>query len=465
MILFLLTKRKSIFAILFVFIQISHAQSEGNLKSQKQIESLNFYKINPHKDVLFATDSLGHQWVKGEIPNHLLNSSSIFHLTTGHIYQYDFYLYTQGVLHKIEPNLNIENDFMQSRFVHHYISSDTNVFYVNLYYNLNNNFGFIITEQNKYASFESQELLYIGIYYGITFVLILVNFILFSIFRYNHFLFFTALQICIFINLFFQDGMFYYLSKGAWQMSSLLVWIIPLISALGCVLVMYLLDIEILFKSHKGLFYSLFGINFIFSFLHSLAPDILTMGSVMLLSCISPIFCLLLTLLQFRSDIYARLLLIGICILILFGGIYILQIMNLHFFDFPVIHVFKIVYFCQIVLFTFVISHKVKKLPSKTIYYPKQIQRFLKKISRKKQTNPQMSITLQLQAFGAINNLTIRELEVLICIWEGMSNIQISDKLSISVHTVKYHISNLYTKLQITSRRQALFLRKLNKLI
>ncbi|MEC4117846.1 LuxR C-terminal-related transcriptional regulator, partial [Myroides phaeus] len=57
-------------------------------------------------------------------------------------------------------------------------------------------------------------------------------------------------------------------------------------------------------------------------------------------------------------------------------------------------------------------------------------------------------------------NLTNRETEVLTCLWEGMSNIQISEKLFISVSTVKYHVKNLYTKLEINNRSEALYLKK-----
>ncbi|GAB4423356.1 MAG: LuxR C-terminal-related transcriptional regulator [Chloroflexi bacterium OHK40] len=52
--------------------------------------------------------------------------------------------------------------------------------------------------------------------------------------------------------------------------------------------------------------------------------------------------------------------------------------------------------------------------------------------------------------------LTPRELEVLGWISEGLSNEQIADKLVVGVSTVKKHINNLYAKLEVTSRTQAL---------
>ncbi|MEM8531131.1 MAG: response regulator transcription factor [Chloroflexota bacterium] len=51
--------------------------------------------------------------------------------------------------------------------------------------------------------------------------------------------------------------------------------------------------------------------------------------------------------------------------------------------------------------------------------------------------------------------LTTREQEVLDLISQGLSNKLIAQRLSISEHTVKFHISSLYTKLGASSRTDA----------
>jgi len=52
--------------------------------------------------------------------------------------------------------------------------------------------------------------------------------------------------------------------------------------------------------------------------------------------------------------------------------------------------------------------------------------------------------------------LTVREIEILSLLQNGRSNKEIGGKLSISVETVKYHIKNIYDKLQISSRSELL---------
>lgn len=60
-------------------------------------------------------------------------------------------------------------------------------------------------------------------------------------------------------------------------------------------------------------------------------------------------------------------------------------------------------------------------------------------------------------------NLTPREVEVLTCIWKKMCNSEIAEHLFISVSTVKFHVSKLYSKLETNSRNQAMSLFTDNK--
>ncbi len=54
-----------------------------------------------------------------------------------------------------------------------------------------------------------------------------------------------------------------------------------------------------------------------------------------------------------------------------------------------------------------------------------------------------------------IESLTSREREVLQLMAEGLANKQIALRLSISEHTVKFHLSSLYGKLGVASRTEA----------
>ncbi|MDQ6932916.1 MAG: response regulator transcription factor [Candidatus Eremiobacteraeota bacterium] len=54
-----------------------------------------------------------------------------------------------------------------------------------------------------------------------------------------------------------------------------------------------------------------------------------------------------------------------------------------------------------------------------------------------------------------LNELSVREIDVIRLIAEGLSNKEISDRLTLSEKTVKNHISRIFSKLNICARTQA----------
>ena len=53
------------------------------------------------------------------------------------------------------------------------------------------------------------------------------------------------------------------------------------------------------------------------------------------------------------------------------------------------------------------------------------------------------------------NGLTDRERDVLRCMVDGMNNNEIAEKLVVSLGTVKFHISNIFQKLGVDTRVEA----------
>ena len=75
----------------------------------------------------------------------------------------------------------------------------------------------------------------------------------------------------------------------------------------------------------------------------------------------------------------------------------------------------------------------------------------------KVQLSPEASTRLMkaLQAGDPLEELTERELEVLIALSQGKSNKDVADQLCVTEKTVKTHVSNVLSKLGVKSRTQA----------
>ena len=69
----------------------------------------------------------------------------------------------------------------------------------------------------------------------------------------------------------------------------------------------------------------------------------------------------------------------------------------------------------------------------------------------------------ELPQLSVSHELTVREMEILQNLSKGLSYNEIAEILFISSKTVRNHIHNIYTKLQISSRYEAVFLAQRNK--
>ena len=68
------------------------------------------------------------------------------------------------------------------------------------------------------------------------------------------------------------------------------------------------------------------------------------------------------------------------------------------------------------------------------------------------------SVTQPVDEATLVQALTRREIEVLSMLAEGLGNKAIARRLSISEHTVKFHVSSIFTKLNARSRTEAVTL-------
>jgi DNA-binding NarL/FixJ family response regulator len=70
-----------------------------------------------------------------------------------------------------------------------------------------------------------------------------------------------------------------------------------------------------------------------------------------------------------------------------------------------------------------------------------------------------------IMALRSLLGLTARERDVLLCLTKGMSNRDIAQQLVISVPTVQNHLHNIFSKLNVTNRVQAVLVSQQQRLL
>ena len=107
----------------------------------------------------------------------------------------------------------------------------------------------------------------------------------------------------------------------------------------------------------------------------------------------------------------------------------------------------------EMLILTYAITYRVQILQTENSRIKQQIKNYLDQIEKLETNN---STEKKFEALIKKNNLSEREADVLQLIFKGYNNQKISDELFISLNTVKYHIRNIYEKLNINSKNEVI---------
>ncbi len=155
---------------------------------------------------------------------------------------------------------------------------------------------------------------------------------------------------------------------------------------------------------------------------------------------------------------YAKYYVLGYSALIITGVLYSLSVTyGIHFFPLT-INFLKVGVLIEILIFTFALMQKAKTVLQENEQMRMQLNEFIRQLKenqpQEEQKDQPTLFEDKLVAIAQKYDLTERETDILLQISNGLGNIQIADKLFISVNTVKYHTKNLYEKLGINKRTE-----------
>lgn len=331
--------------------------------------------------------------------------------------------------------------------------SNNSVYYLKVKFPKEANFPIRILSEKKFISFIMEKKTINSLYYGTALAIILLNLFLFFRFKDKIHLFYLFFLTSLMINFLLYDGSLINTFRGN-KFFYKLEMIIHLSNEIWFLL--FSIKFLNLHKNHPKLTRAFFLFPVAVAFFYTLnlttnnftfiaIADTLGIALFPILWCLGIYYIKQMRYVKFY--VFGYLLLIPFAVYFIIGYPYGLWNVN------GEMLIIKLASWLDIIILTYAISYKIKI--EKHIEFNKQIKELNTEIPSTEQPKLVDSYySLLKENTLEIRPLTLREIDILDLICEGLNNIEIGDRLFISRNTVKYHIKNIYIKAKVNSRNE-----------
>ncbi|PQJ73046.1 LuxR C-terminal-related transcriptional regulator [Polaribacter butkevichii] len=323
------------------------------------------------------------------------------------------------------------------------------------YIKVNSNFSsyFPVELKTEDASLFKEKLVLLlnGFYYGAAFLVILFSLSYFYFFKDIAFLYHAFLLTCISFSFVIFDGSLHLFNVDEKDIEFLVLLDYILLSFSSLKFGNSFLMLDKYFPKAKKYTLILFLNIVLFVVLFYFSKINLLYTIVSITTLIFLFFYWFLGVLLFRKNKHTKLFVFSY-VFLLFSGLdfFVLKNFGISFFESNPSNL-KIGGFLQIIVLSYAVLYREKDLRKYNFYMKNEIIKYSKKI---KQLTTQEEEENPLKE--NLENLSIREREIFDLIVSGKSNKVIASEIHVSVNTVKFHVKNIYGKLEIKSRKEAL---------
>lgn len=478
---------KVVFLLLFICTipHLTFAETTPTQNFEQSLHELHFTPLKTDSKIAIAKDKEGISWLQIPLSSELLNKPLILQFPSIHVNKYCVYIKQKDKWLKVIPNTDQNGGDITPQFQENHFTTAYPTIYIiskNQYINDGN---FTLVDRGNFRSVILSGLLKLEIFYSLYLISIAINIGLYFIFREKITLLYSLFITSIIIICLLEDGLFYFLSKGHYDKTCLLAILVPFSCSLFILFLYNFVEKKPLSRKLK---YTYTGLVTLFILLASCyyitRYDIYFM--ILVNSALgAALLTISLALFYIKRDLSIRLIAYSFSIVAITAIAYYLSIYN----DNNVFAFINMTMIRSILAIAFILSGyalwiKVKRLKlahdglktehndlKEELEYLKDIQAksiyedlLNKTVNKGIDHNPKtMGEQITLPTIDATLRdkylCTDREIDVLNCIWKGMTNQEIAEKLSISLSTVKQHVSNVYSKLDVKNRSQAMVLK------
>ena len=395
-------------------------------------------------------------WFKVEL-NQVSNSSPVYFVMNETSVEF-LEVYNSGKLvfeGEFDPALN--NPKIED------LAAKSNIFYFKVkfhnqvYFDLNVHTRVSFQKSEKVFSFGN------GWYYGFAFMVFVVNMFFYLSLKNEPFLSYALFLAAINIGISSFDGIL-----GMWLNEDSIDFFIPIVHLLvgftGFWFATGFLNLKELYPKAKYVAYSFLGIGVVLYVSYYITGSYVFLAWADLVTYFVLVVYWFLGVLVVKKHDFAIFFVVGY-FLVMLAGLFHITPLNFGLHLFPLTFGFvKFGAVFEMLILTYAITYKVKIMQEENNTIKDELKNYMSQLfSLEERVSMESSvddstpeISKKIDKLAKEFDLTSREVDVLLCISNQFTNTTIADELFISVNTVKYHTRNIYQKLGIKSKGDAI---------
>jgi DNA-binding CsgD family transcriptional regulator len=419
-------------------------------------QKFNYKTIKNQSFSIFSNPKLGHNngwyWFKIKLKDSLKTDEIIIDIEGNTIDS----LYIFNNNHQI---LFPENKLNTSGSSYKVYSTKNRTYFAKVHFQKQVYFPFKVFNVHNFYNNKNISFFKNGLFYGFVIIIFLVNIIFYFSLKDITFLTYAIFLALTNVGMTDYDGLMgYYTSPETRYFLSIgLHFLVPLGTA---VFTSTLLSHHTLVPKSVKIATGLFSLSAFFYILFIFTKDFLFFAIGDFVGLIIFSYYMYLGIFELKRQKFAKFSVLGYSLIWISGLLFVIPL-NWGFktFSLPLESV-KMGSVFEMLVLTYAITYRVKILHKENKRFGNEIKKHLKLIldlEEKLESNEHdkySSVESKIESISKKNNLTERESDILLQIINGLNNHKISEKLFISINTVKFHTRNIYEKLNIKKRTE-----------
>tara|TARA_B100000809_G_scaffold3549_1_gene3827 strand:- start:32722 stop:34134 length:1413 start_codon:yes stop_codon:yes gene_type:complete len=448
---------------------LGHSQNKNTIKQEGFIKSLSYIE-DKHFDLsAIKTQKLsptntskinivnGVYWFKVELKNIATKKEIIFKINESSIDFIEVYNETQKIT-GINNNIGLTNIALKIK------NLGATIYYIKVNFPIQVHFPLTVVTTEQHQATSLTYLFKNGWYYGLVFMVFVIN--LFFYFSLKETLFLLYALFLITINFVFShyDGFCNFITSPSTRYftHSISHFIATLT---GVLFATEFLNLHRYIPKSKKTGATLLAVSLFIYFLHLYTNKQIYYIIANFVAFAALCYYWILGFITLGKNSFSKFFVIGYSLL-LFSGIFYILPMGLGVSTISIsLSTLKFAAFFEMLVLTYAITYRVKMMKEENEIIRNEIQNHIKqlynleeKIDSQSKVDKNESLISKIENLKTTHSLTIREVDVLICLSKGYTNQKISEELFVSLNTIKYHTRNIYQKLNIKTKNEAVSL-------